>query len=358
MKSLDPVNNTRPMVAKTNPAADQQAAPRPKEPQRRGSTAGFRYSSSSVAAAAAAAATAAANTAAAKKAAVKRAAVPAQATTVLDDTTERSRFAVQSRRAYPPELPVGPGIRNIKGGIHAGDASGGNASVCVASTDNFGGTATSQQLPPAHGDTAVGAAEESREGSRALDRKSSGATGLKAASDADAERIFDPFVSGQKLGCTPVPAATAKAIPVPGVARGCAGGSSSCTTPAEAATEAAETSAALMTAEDEPHANGLPEGEAGCPFASKNKLPRTPVGPISVTQASCDEAACGDRHDSGEVVSKGNEGRVLGPVDVQAAQLQIGELNREVACMADRLAKQTQERNRSDLEARVKLLVL
>lgn len=355
MKSLDPVNNTRPIVAKTNPAAaGQQAAPHAKEPQRLGGTAGFRFSSSSSAAAAAAAASAAA--AKKKKDAMRKAVVPARATTTIGYATERSGVAVQSgRTCRPPELPVGPGIRYAKGGVHAGDASGGDAFFGVASMDKIGETsaASRQSSSAAHGETAVSvlAAEEKGEETRALGGKSGGVAGLKAAPNVNREPIADPFVGGQKLERTPPPATTTKPSAVPGVARGGDGGAPSCAVPPKATAEAAEASveasAVLASAEGEPDGNGVPEEEAGFPFASSKKLPRTPVSQVSVTQSSCDEASLGDCRNSGEVTSKDDEGRDVGPVDAQAVRLQIGELNREMACMADRLAKQTQERNRS-----------
>lgn len=91
------------------------------------------------------------------------------------------------------------------------------------------------------------------------------------------------------------------------------------------------------------------------PFASRSKLPRTPVEASSEVvegpSTTDDERQDSDPTALGacERVDVGATGEGLagaGPRTLLEAQLEIGELHLEVACMADRLAKQSDERNR------------
>lgn len=85
----------------------------------------------------------------------------------------------------------------------------------------------------------------------------------------------------------------------------------------------------------------------GDPFASRNQLPRTPVEQQSAAGGSLADKGPSESSSAGVVPNKeGSRGGGRQAKNLLEAQLEIGELQREVACMADRLAKQTDERNR------------
>lgn len=106
------------------------------------------------------------------------------------------------------------------------------------------------------------------------------------------------------------------------------------------------------TLEDVDRQQASPEVKALDPFARRSELPRTPVeqppaaSPNGALQENAGEVTkeneCRDSVDG----RGGEKAEVTGAIDLQAANMQIGELHREVASMADRLAKQTEERNR------------
>ncbi|CAM9884824.1 unnamed protein product [Scytosiphon promiscuus] len=79
-----------------------------------------------------------------------------------------------------------------------------------------------------------------------------------------------------------------------------------------------------------------PTAACGNPFASRSNIPRTPTDQVAPLPQSLPHTnGVADAEDGGAE-----------PVDAGEAQLRIGELRQELACMADRLAKQGDERKR------------
>lgn len=318
MRSLDPVNTT----TAHQPAPRAAMAPR----TRNGKAAtGFRFSSS-IEAATAAAAAAAANTAARRSAA----AATAHAAETANGATEQVKLAAEE----PRERPVNPSVK-----LNAPAAA--ETAMVTAAVNSAADTSRKSAVPsmPAREEeAAVDSTIADRErviGSLACESDTLDDATSKADQDAD-QAVLDPFVSSQKLARTPpAAAASSAAVAIPSTAgvhasKGAETFRSS--NPLEA------TQAAAPGAGDDRARQESPEPMVAVdPFASKSRVPRTPVEKATVSQLS---------HGATMAGAAGERGGEEGEVDGLAARVHIGELRQEVASMADRLAKQADERSR------------
>lgn len=157
----------------------------------------------------------------------------------------------------------------------------------------------------------------------------------------EAELVFDPFVRSRKLPRTPTPATAALAelpAPSPRPSAGDGGGSDGVLRP-ESQPEAA--TPVLPQGEKEGEGEGSPAAVVvGDPFARRSNIPRTPTDQVVPPQQSLFQK---------ESVGAGGVGGGAGVVeamDLEGARLQIRELNQELACKRDSLAKQAEERKR------------
>lgn len=320
MRSLDPVNTT----TAHQPAPRAAMAPR----ARNGKAAtGFRFSSS-IEAATAAAAAAAANTAAKRSAA----AATAHAAETANGATEQVKPATEG----PRERPVN---YSVKSNVPAA-AETAVVAVAVNNVADNARKSAVRSVPAREKEAAVDSAVADGECAKgSFDRvcESDTLDDATRKADQDAEQaVLNPFVSSQKLARTP-PAAVASsavvAITGAAVAHVSKGAEAFCSSnPLEA------TRAAAPGAGDDRARQESPEPRvAADPFASKSRVPRTPVEKATVSQLSHGAAMAG---------AGGETGVEVGEVGGMAARVQIGELRQEVASMADRLAKQADERSR------------
>lgn len=320
MRSLDPVNT----ATTHQPASRAAMAPR----ARNGKAAtGFRFFSSTVeeAATAAAAATAAKPTAAVAAAATTHAAGTA------NDATEQGKPAAEEPRERPVDVGVPPNV-----------PAAAVTAVKVA-VESVAYNARESAVPPvpareeAAGDNVVAEGERAR---GACDELCESDTFSGAATEAvqDAEQaVVNPFVRSQKLARTPPTAAAPSAVvAIPGAA--VAGHSEEveafrAPSPLEATQAAAPETGGERAGQESPEPI-----VAADPFASKSRVARTPVEKAAASQLSRGAAMAGAGGESAGV----GVGEVGGP----AARVHNWELRQEVASLADRLAKQADERNR------------
>lgn len=155
-----------------------------------------------------------------------------------------------------------------------------------------------------------------------------------------AKLTVNPFVRSQKLPRTPTPATVAHVQEAA----------------ATLTTEVLADTNGVPHAEGEPEAvtpvpleadkKGKGEGEGGDspgavavgdPFASRSNIPRTPTDEIVPPQLSLFQEGVG---------AGGGGGGDAEAMDLDGARLQIRELNQELACKRDSLAKQAEERKR------------
>ncbi|CAM9369873.1 unnamed protein product, partial [Sphacelaria rigidula] len=166
----------------------------------------------------------------------------------------------------------------------------------------------------------------------------------------------DPFAQSNKVARTPTGAAPsntsssigaehativaqpAAMLVTDSVAGGSSGQGDACGSSGPEPNAASDDAIGVEEALDEAACSKTPRSDGGSidsgavaashdPFTSRSKLPRTPV----------------------ESLSAGDEGSSRADVGANGAnssELEIGELHREIACMADRLAKQRDERNK------------
>ena len=198
------------------------------------------------------------------------------------------------------------------------------------------------------GDASRASFDASREARAYLRDGGRDAPGEAGSEPVAAEEALDPFLVAQKLSRTPL---AAQAPPVDKViaARyqhcGEGGGRSSSNNRGDQE----DVTAPARGGKDQEAAQSMSEvALVPNPFASKSKLPRTPVEQAS-SRLLGDEGGTSSGSGGGGVGSAarfGGTGQGAALVDPTVAQKQIGELQREMACMADRVDKQTDERKR------------
>lgn len=207
------------------------------------------------------------------------------------------------------------------------------------------------------GESDVGAAVASE----SLPRREEVAAAMPPAPDAakgfgpteGAEQTVDPFVRSQELPLTPTPATTAPVkeaaltaevpppSPRPGAA-GDSGGTSGVLDP-----EGLPEAVTPVPPEGDKGGEGSPGAVAtgagaGDPFASRSNIPRTPTDQVVPPQ----QPSLPLFQESVGVGGGGGGGRDPEAMDLEGARLQIRELNQELACKRDSLAKQAEERKR------------
>lgn len=329
MRSLDLVNT----ATAHQPAPRAAMAPR----ARNGKAAtGFRFSScveeAAAAAAAAAAATAAKRSAAAAAAAAEAAAAIAHAAETANGTTEQVKPVAEEPREHSVNLSVTPNV----------PAAAVTAATAAVALKSVADNERELAVPPVPARTEEAAADraaaegEHVRGSSDNLREPDAVDDITTKADQGAEQVvLNPFASLQKLARTPptvVAPSAVEAIPCAAAAQVSKGVEAFRSSSPLEATQAAAPGAGEDRARQE-----SPEPlVAADPFASKSRVPRTPVDTGAVSQLSHGAAMVGAGGASSEV----------GEMDEPTARVHIGELRQEVASMADRLAKQADEGNR------------
>lgn len=188
----------------------------------------------------------------------------------------------------------------------------------------------------------------------------------------------DPFAQSNKVARTPTGAAPsntsssigaehativaqpAAMLVTDSVAGGSSGQGDACGSSGPEPNAASDDAIGVEEALDEAACSKTPRSDGGSidsgavaashdPFTSRSKLPRTPVESLSAGDEGSSRADVGaNGANSSEVLEVGAAGtsEKIGTRSLVQAQLEIGELHREIACMADRLAKQRDERNK------------
>lgn len=341
MRSLDPVNT----------ATTHQHAPRatmaPRAPSGKAAT-GFRFSSSSVAA------THAARTANGAMEQVKPPAEEARARpasfSVVSDVPSAVVTAASSSVAALAVEKVADNARGLAGSLVAGNRG-----------RIFSRSALS--MPACEKETAAVAEGDHEVRGFCDDKVGESGTCNGAAIEADqgAEQAeINPFVGSQKLARTPPTAAASSAeVIIPGIA------APRVSKDANAFASSGPLEATLAAPPGTGDGRGGQESPepivAEDPFATKSKVPRTPVDKAAASQSSL-ELHTRQREGGGggaAVACEGGEsagaGAGRGEGEESAARMHIGELRQEVASLADRLAKQANERNRLEMYAAVGL---
>lgn len=326
MRSLDPVNTATahhpaPRAAMASRARNGKAAPI------------FRFSSTVKAAAAAAAAAAA--TTAAKRSAAAAAAASAAATAHAAGAVNGATEQVQPAAEEPRERPV-----NLKVTPNAPAAGVTAAAVAVKRVADNARTLGVPPVPAREEEAAADSAVEEGDHARGSFERVCDSEAINdptTKADQDLEQVVsNPFMSSQKLARTPPTASAPSAVVAisgAAVAQVSKDTETFCSSPL-----AATRAAAPRTGDDRARQESPEPMVAVDPFASKSRVPRTPVEEAAASQLSRGAAVAGA---GGESAGVG-----VGEVDEPAARVPIGELRQEVASLADRLAKQADERNR------------
>lgn len=354
-------------VASTNaarqPAPRAAVAPRAKS---RATSRRPRYASSVEEAKAAAEAAAAATTkqfataaaAAATASAATDAAGPAITSDGLATSSEHTAVAVQTLPCRPDANPSGISLGTAVSGETLGSRAAVEGPLASSDTDPVPEGGPLPPTPPrvaVAGQPAVPPTNDGPEGSAAGAGESDAARG--DAGDADLDNA-NPFVGSQKLARIPPPpppvanaavvrqtTTAAAAAPAPILPAAGTDNIEDADVQAGTQPEAATAPLAVAVAMAAPEASESPDAgrggqespEAACgnPFASRSNIPRTPTDQVAPLPES-------GHHDG----PAGGEGGDAEPAYAGEAQLRIGELRQELASMADRLAKQADERKR------------